>query len=498
MTSADPRPEAVFVYGLNDWTEPYVALIESLGTSITAYVDSEQAGSNFRGAKVLDPAAFVERYGAQGAEPVVILSRSADGLQPNFEAGVTLLANELGCRRRLLHPAFLKRYISPPFPFGHALFGYPSSGNTLLGSLLEEFLGRRLAAEKPEFDIAIQLMRAACTEHMTMLSDTVFRAARGLGAWAVQGRLIRTGSFDLALSAGPRQAREAERGLPSPKFMYLSGLGGFPHVMGQSYASHELVDEALMVEMKALNLEVFVACRQPLDIIVSLAAKHWRPPDAVLHDMAWFGRVAENLKAWYEAALQRSGQLTMVRYEELLERPLEIIPRLAEAAGYELEGEAEAKWLAEAYIGRTLQAPGSSAALFESGHLWQPGAGKWRERLSAGHVGILEDLDYGRFLEDLGYDSDFAGPLKGREPPAAPLAMDAAWLAWHDYTTHRSQGYPVTFHHEDEIFVEFGEAPQGPQGPQGPTTLYTNDAEAAELLPRLLDSDFSRVLFDAI
>ncbi len=121
MTSADPRPEAVFVYGLNDWTEPYVALIESLGTSITAYVDSEQAGSNFRGAKVLDPAAFVERYGARGAEPVVILSRSADGLQPNFEAGVTLLANELGCRRRLLHPAFLKRYISPLFPFGHAL-----------------------------------------------------------------------------------------------------------------------------------------------------------------------------------------------------------------------------------------------------------------------------------------------------------------------------------------------------------------------------------------
>ena len=81
MTSADPRPEAVFVYGLNDWTEPLAALIEGLGTSITAYVDSEQAGSSFRGCPVLNPSAFVEHYGADGAEPVVVTARSADGVR---------------------------------------------------------------------------------------------------------------------------------------------------------------------------------------------------------------------------------------------------------------------------------------------------------------------------------------------------------------------------------------------------------------------------------
>ncbi len=492
MRSAENPPEAVFVYGLNEWTEPYAKLIEGLGISITAFVDAEQTDGTFRGRRVLNPAAFVEHYGTRGGTPVVVMSRSADGLQANFEAGVTLLANELGCRRRLLHPAFLKRHLSPPFPFGHALFGYPSSGNTLLGSLLEEFLSRRLARKKPEFSLPTQLMRAACTEHMTMLSDTVFRAARALGAWAIQGRLIRVGEFDLALSAGPRQELEAERGLPSPHFVYLAGLGGFPHIMGQSYASHEVVDEALLAEMKSLNLDVFVACRHPLDIIVSLAAKHWRPPDAVLHDLAWFAGVAENLKTWYQAALARSAGLTMVRYEELLERPLAVIPRLAQAAGYELAGEAEAAMLAEAHIGRTLQQPGSSAALFESGHLWQPGAGKWRERLSRDHVEILEDLGYARFLADLGYDADFAGPLRDREAPAEPIAMDAAWLAWHDYTTYRSQGYPVTFRHENEVFRQIGEPPQPLM------TLYTNDAQAAEILPRLLDSDFSRVLFGAV
>ncbi len=485
-----PRlPDGVFVYGLNDWTEPYVTLIEGLGSSVVAYLDADQAGQSFRGREVLDPAAFVEQYGTRGVEPVVVTSRSPDGLQANFEAGATLLANELGCRRRLLHPAFLKHHLSPAYPFGHALFGYPSSGNTLLGSLLEEFLSRRLAREKPQFSLPTQLMRAACTEHMTMLSDTVFRTARSLGAWAVQGRLIRVGEFDLALSAGPRHSHEAERGLPSAQFVYLSGLGGFPHVMGQSYASHEVIDAALLAEMEALNLEVFVACRQPLDIIVSLAAKHWRPPDAVLHDLTWFAAVAENLKAWYEAAMARSAGLTLVRYEELMERPLEVIPRLAEKTGYDLAGEAEAAMLAEAYIGRTLQQPGSSAALFESGHLWQPGSGKWRQRLSREHVGILQDLGYVRFLEDLGYDPDFAAPLEDREPPAEPVAMEPAWLAWHDYTTHRSQGYPVTFRHEGEIFRKFGDPS---------LSLYTNDPEAAELLPRLLDSEFNRVLFSAI
>ncbi|MDP6405561.1 MAG: hypothetical protein QF797_10160, partial [Alphaproteobacteria bacterium] len=80
-------------------------------------------------------------------------------------------------------------------------------------------------------------------------------------------------------------------------------------------------------------------------------------------------------------------------------------------------------------------------------HLWAPGAGKWRRWLTSAHRPILEDLGYGELLAELGYDPDFARHLEA-PPFAGEISMNPTWLAWYDYTMHRTQGSDIVFRHE--------------------------------------------------
>ncbi len=479
-------PDKLIIWGLNDWSAFLAGVLRQLDVELPFVVGSQAEGADFHGAPIVDEQEFRQRYDPATAIPVVVASRSADGRQSDFSRNLVAILNEWGIDCPLHHPAFIKRFVTPSFPGGLGVFGFPSSGNTVINSIL----GSLLAARDPDaagLDPVASMIRELCADHIEVLYDAIYHSTVGLGAWGYQLRPNGIGRLEVALGTGARRSLDAERGFLSDGFLYLSGLRAFSHPTRPFYASHEAPDAALRREMASLNYRVVAICRHPLDVLVSLAAKYWRPPDAVLHDADWFRTMATVLRDWWAAALG-AGEVPMVRYEDLLAEPVREIHKLAEIAGLPLPSDSYAEELRDQFLFKSLQKPGSPAALLESGHMWKPSAGKWKGLLGEAHVATLEELDYASLLGELGYESDFRGGLGGC-PPAEEIAMDRAWLAWHDYTTHLTLGSEVVFRDPGQVF----ETVSGTD-----VVIYANDGETAAQLKRSYETPYWRRLLTAI
>jgi hypothetical protein len=120
--------------------------------------------------------------------------------------------------------------------------------------------------------------------------------------------------------------------------------------------------------------------------------------------------------------------------------------------------------------------------------MWKPSAGKWKGLLGAAHAATLEELDYASLLGELGYESDFRDGLAGR-PPGEEIAMDRAWLAWHDYTTHLTLGSEVVFRHPGQAFETV---------PGTEVEIYTSDGETAAGLKQSYQTPYWRRLLTAV
>ncbi len=487
MTLEKP-PEAVFVWGINDWTGFFSQLLGQAGIQIAGYISDGHEGGAYMGRPVHREADFPAIQGAARDTPIVVATRSADGKSPAFETGVSAVVNKWALEAPVLNPAFIKHHVEIGFPAGLAVLGFPSSGNTVFGSIAAELFAERIEPGLPEADIKSNYVRVLCDEHMGQIADALFIAARGIGSWIAQPRAVGICEFDLALSAGAYRPNPGERALPSEHFLHITGARAFTHVSIQRYESHEVPSPALVDELCRLNYRSLLLCRHPLDVLVSLAAKYWRPPAPVLANLAWFESQARALRNWLEAAATARSRLKLLRYEDLLEEPQETIRDLARALDLDI-APAEADALAERYLFRTLQAPGSASELFEPGHMWQPSAGKWRQNLGAAHAAILQELGFAELLGEFGYKSDFASVLATATLPQDNSEPDPAWLAWYDFTTHRTQGSEVVF-----------TAPECKLWPVAGTNLrvFANDDERAELLTRLLATPYWRTFLESI
>ena len=478
--------QAVAIFGLNDWSAFYAQLLESAGFSVAFYV-AEDGPAEFGGVPVHTEAEAAAAHRAAGQPPLIIASRSPDRASTAFELGAAAAVNKWGLGGRLLHPAFIKAYLATPFPTGVALFGYPSTGNTVIGHLLYNILLRCLGDDEPEIDLTTNLLRILCNEHMNFLTGVLVTLARGLGIWVTQTRQIGLGGLDLAMSGGPYQPSADERGFASEKFLYVAGLRAHTQLAAYRFETHHQPSAAILDEMEALKYTAVAVCRHPLDVLVSLAAKYWRPPDAVLHDLDWFRCQAAALAEWFACALANRERLFFARYEDLLAQPVATVQSFGEVLGLPLT-ESEAGELADTYLNRTLQQAGSADAVMGRSHLWAPGAGKWRRWLTSAHRAILEELGYGELLAGLGYDPDFARHLEA-PPFAGEIAMNPTWLAWYDYTMHRTQGTEITFRHE---------SCQSRDLPGPGLTLVSNAPEYLDTLAPMLETPYWSRLFRAI
>ena len=206
-----PPGQTVAIFGLNDWSAFYAKLLEQVGLPVAFYV-ADDGPAELDGVPVHAEAEAAAAYVAAGQPPLIIASRSPDRSSTAFELGAATAINKWGIEGRILHPAFIKAYLATPFPTGVALFGYPSSGNTVIGHLLYDILVRRLGDDEPEIDLTTSLLRILCNEHMNFLTGALVTLSRGLGVWVTQTRQIGLGGLDLAMSGGPYRPSVDERG----------------------------------------------------------------------------------------------------------------------------------------------------------------------------------------------------------------------------------------------------------------------------------------------
>jgi hypothetical protein len=376
MSDSRPLPpgQKVAIFGLNDWSAYYAQLLERVGFPVAFYI-ADDGPADVEGVPVHAEAEAAAAHFAAGQPPLIIASRSPDRSSTAFELGAVAAINKWGLEGRILHPAFIKAYLAAPFPTGVALFGYPSSGNTVIGHLLYASLLLRLGDEEPEIDLTTNLLRILCNEHMNFLTGALVTLCRGLGIWVTQHRQIGLGGLDLAMSGGPYRPSADERGFASEKFLYVAGLRAHSQLAAYRFETHHKPSAAILDEMDALNYTSVAVCRHPLDVLVSLAAKYWRPPDAVLHDLGWFRCQAAALAEWFQCALANRGRLHFARYEDLMAEPAAAVQALGQLLGLALD-ETESRDLAERYLNRTLQQAGSADAVMGRSHLWAPGTGQ--------------------------------------------------------------------------------------------------------------------------
>ncbi|MFA5166920.1 MAG: sulfotransferase domain-containing protein [Candidatus Omnitrophota bacterium] len=161
------------------------------------------------------------------------------------------------------------------------------------------------------------------------------------------------------------------------------------------------VDET--VEWTLRGGSIVIVLRNPLDTIVSCAAKLLRPPSRVLSDLAWFRRAATALSLYLDDITTLPESKLVLRYEDLMETPLEQIKRLAEFLGAKIaDQEIDTIW---SEVGMK---PLASLKAFHrtQNHFFRPGAGKWIQYLDIRHATIVEESGLRKQMEVLGYRFD--------------------------------------------------------------------------------------------
>jgi hypothetical protein len=209
------------------------------------------------------------------------------------------------------------------------------------------------------------------------------------------------------------------------------------------FMGHEFLTESYLHHFERSNRKVFVALRNPLDVIVSNAFKlrysysnlynHNRGlylyemisktnPDLAttlkdgknvireqwglvrLNNMEWFKGVASILKDYLLSYLAIRERVHTVKYEDLLIRSEPSLTFICNSLGLDIsENKKSELW---DKVGKPIS----------PGHLFRPGSDKWRKYLSKQHMEILHSMNYEELLSELGYSIDMHVPRNQPEP----------------------------------------------------------------------------------
>jgi hypothetical protein len=144
---------------------------------------------------------------------------------------------------------------------------------------------------------------------------------------------------------------------------------------------------------------------------------------------AYYAGIVEHLNA--------SG-VSLLRYEALMADPVRTIKELAEVLGVECsETEAQRNW-----------SKFGNKRLAGAGHLWAPGAGKWRQFIPRRFAERICASPLREYAEALGYPWD-AEDFVGSRAEVRQNACNPMYVAWEDARWEVLTGKPPAFVHPD-------------------------------------------------
>lgn len=194
----------------------------------------------------------------------------------------------------------------------------------------------------------------------------------------------------------------------------MTGLNVRNYLFEHHHRTHEFFSEKIE-RMCAQNARGVLSVREPLDILVSVSNKVARYGLDVLGSEELFRYFANGIKSYYQSFMPAvaDGRYIPIRHEDLLNDFERTIEKLCDVVRVAYSKQDAAK-LKEGILYKNIGL---------EGHLWKPGAGKWRQYLSQRHLEISEDVWGEELHESLGY----AYPAQTEATPTH--AMDVKPLA---------------------------------------------------------------------
>lgn len=408
----------VGIVGLGYHTGAVADLCAEAGLRVGFAVDDRegQAGDPFGGASALVargipllPAAAFARQVRHNPRLTLVAGRFEAATDSFVRAAEWV--KRMGGATRPTHPsALLDRVPAAPCPERYAVFGHPGSGNVLTQHLIDG-----LFAGPPAPEPARWAVRASLAEHAFHSAAAAVRAALApLAPAHVEFIPHEFGTMIVSVERGDGAA--VAFGVPSDR-----------HHGFRIFRTHSRPTRAALDHFHAAGVPCVAVVRHPCETLLSQANKIARPFRPVLDHPGFLDRAADRLAEWTAHLLVNRDRLHVVRYEDLAERRVSVLRRLAAHLGRPIS-DGEAEGLFANYLNRNLPAN-------VPGHFYRGGNGKWRAAFTADDLRAVRARIPPQAFTAFGYPLPTAAdlaPAAFTDPPVPHSALHAALLEMHE------------------------------------------------------------------
>ncbi len=468
------KPQKVILWGAGDFAREYMKYLQDVAIDVSACTDTYHYGSSFCGHDVLSPEQL--KTFAQNNPKVPIIPT---GGQPNnyirfidICAGIT---NRWKIKNKILHPCFLADHLDLDYSGKVFVIGFGGSGNMLLREILMNLLpGVIPRTEMTTEEIFERLAFSNLADVRSILNNFLYIDGMGIssiGLWSLAGN-------DLFYAATGIDGNVDIKGIKTK--LYLQNM--------TVQRSHEPLSEFLLHKLYKHHYKIFVPIRNPLDILYARAykinqdfyyrlmaedpglAQDLRKSDtpvreqwgqARLQSKEWFEMKALEMKQYLESYLNICDQVFTVKYEDVIEKPIDTINNICTHLSLE-RSEKDNLELWKKIGFKSLAKSGA-----QPGHLFHPGSNVWKIGFTWQNLQILRDLGFESILSELGYVIDWNVPNN---------------LANKNHVDNRLRPY-IDLHVQESLPIKVGPLPGG-------VSVSGNSIRLIESFMKLASSNF--------
>jgi hypothetical protein len=304
---------------------------------------------------------------------------------------------------QIINPAILSDFVDIDLSDRAIAFGYPGSGNLPYQAIMMKILKR-----KREVYLSNDEFFSWCSGFHVYLDGLIKNLFNEIQCPSVDIGYSRPGALNVA-------ATWTEKETGQLVFLFLDDIPSKVFLGTPLYGTHIVPDKAMAEHYQRKGCRIFFCVRHPLDILVSLAAKspieHFEQLSkstgasiaevrksfvvSQLSDPVWIDQTSKMLYAYMKNALRVKEHCTVLRYEDLVNRPRETISALFQDLEVDLD---------EELLDELVDSVGT-VDFGQPGHLFDPREGKWREFFPRESLNIALNNHIGEITEALGYGS---------------------------------------------------------------------------------------------
>lgn len=420
--------EGVIVWGIGEDAVIPLKILNSAGIEIKFIVDPTNSLKEFEGLKVLGIEEFYSLREKHRAIPILIAD-AYDSYGPDgFIRSLNMLYNRINHEGPAIHPVFISELVRLNFSGYVYINGFPGSGNVVSHHIIKKLMELNGGCRLDERE---RFFKRASEFHNRSIIN-VFNSYFNIYATAnyPKGSDFR-GDFLFLEHEGP-----------CGDYVHLFGARSKPYFSPEFHASHELLRETTITRFENLGFSTCVVIRNPLDVIVSNAAKfpinskREKRPSLLINDLEWFESMIVNIGKCYKNFIDNKDKVFFVKYDDLMENPIRTIKNLAVSLDIEVT-EAQCRDIWSEFGNRNLND--------KHFHCWRPGSGKWKEFIGAKQIEMFRASKLADYSEQLGYRYDFDAnmPRTSEKPVSEDLYNDI--FALYDFRYHTILGKPLVY-----------------------------------------------------